>query len=143
MSMPGTAPARRCPASRASCRIRRFRAPRSSTRPPLGDITGDGRPDIVSPTAEFDDNPSAPATPGGGAAGGFSNFLTNVLANVLGGSGRVYALDHNGSVLPGWPTKPNGIVPDALPLVGPGVDHVLGNIDSDPRARGDRQRRVG
>ncbi len=98
----------------------------------LGDITGDGRPDIVSPTAEFDDNPSAPATPGGGAVGGFSNFLTNVLANALGGSGRVYALDRNGSVLPGWPTKPNGIVPDALPFVGPGVDHVLGNIDSDP-----------
>jgi hypothetical protein len=99
----------------------------------LGDVSGDGKLDIVTPTQEFDDNPSAPQTPGGtGAAGGFSNFLTNVLANVLGGSGRVYAVDRDGNVLPGWPTAPNGIVPDALPFVGPGVDHVLANVDSDP-----------
>jgi hypothetical protein len=98
----------------------------------LGDISGDGKLDIVTPTQEFDDNPSAPQTPGGGAAGGFSNFLTNLLANVLGGSGRVYAVDRNGDVLPGWPTSPNGIVPDALPFVGPGVDHVLANVDGDP-----------
>jgi hypothetical protein len=103
------------------------------TTPALGDITGDGRPDIVSPTQEFDANPSAPQTPGGGAVGGFGNFLTNVLANVLGGSGRVYALDRNGNTLPGWPTKPNGIVPDALPFVGPGVDHILANVDNDPQ----------
>jgi hypothetical protein len=37
-----------------------------------------------------------------------------------------------GSVLPGWPTTPSGIVPDALPLVGPGVDHILANVDGDP-----------
>jgi len=98
----------------------------------LGDVTGDGEIDIVTPTQEFDDNPSAPQTPGGGAAGGFSNILTNILANVLGGSGRVYALDRNGNDLPGWPTAPNGIVPDALPFVGPGVDHVLANVDGDP-----------
>jgi hypothetical protein len=51
---------------------------------------------------------------------------------VLGGSGRVYAVDRDGNVLPGWPTAPNGIVPDALPFVGPGVDHVLANVDTDP-----------
>jgi Subtilase family/FG-GAP-like repeat len=98
----------------------------------LGDVSGDGKIDIVTPTQEFDDNPSAPETPGGGAAGGFSNILTNFLANVLGGSGRVYAVDRNGNTLPGWPTAPNGIVPDALPFVGPGVDHVLANVDNDP-----------
>jgi hypothetical protein len=102
------------------------------TTPAVGDITGDGKPDIVSPTQEFDDNPSAPQTPGEGAGGGFSNFLTNLLANVLGGSGRVYALDRHGSLLPGWPIKPNGIVPDALPFVGPGVDQILANVDNDP-----------
>jgi hypothetical protein len=103
------------------------------TTPAVGDITGDGSPDIVTPTQEFDANPSAPQTPGEGAVGGFANILTNVLANVLGGSGRVYALDHSGNVLPGWPTKPNGIVPDALPFVGPGVDHILANVDGDPQ----------
>ena len=36
-------------------------------------------------------------------------------------------------MLPGWPTHPNGIVPDALPFVGPGVDHVLANVDGDPQ----------
>jgi hypothetical protein len=102
------------------------------TTPALGDITGDGEPDIVSPTQEFDDNPSAPPTPGGGAVGGFSNILTQVLANAIGGSGRVYALDRNANVLPGWPTQPNGAVPDALPFVGPGVDHILANVDGDP-----------
>ena len=33
----------------------------------LGDVDGDGSIDIVTPTQEFDDNPSAPETPGGGA----------------------------------------------------------------------------
>ena len=33
----------------------------------LGDVSGDGKVDIVTPTQEFDDNPSAPETPGGGA----------------------------------------------------------------------------
>ena len=98
----------------------------------VGDITGDGEPEIVTPTQEFDDNPAAPQTPGAGAGGLFSNILTNILANVLGGSGRVYALDADGTTLPGWPTSPGGILPDALPLVAPGVDHVLGNVDTDP-----------
>jgi len=96
----------------------------------VGNITGDEKPEIVVPTAEFDDNASAPDPPSG--LGGFGNILTNVLANAAGGSGRVYALDTSGNILPGWPTRPNGFVPDALPLVGPGVDHVLGNVDGDP-----------
>ena len=69
------------------------------------------------------------------------NILTNILANVLGGSGRVYALDRNGNVLPGWPTAPNGIVPDALPFVGPGRGPRPRERRHRPRARGDRQRR--
>ena len=96
----------------------------------LGNITGGGGPEIVSPTQEFDDNPGAPPTTGGG--GLFGNVLTNVLANVLGGSGRTYAINSTGSILPGWPTTPTGVIPDALPLVGPGVDHVLANVDADP-----------
>jgi hypothetical protein len=100
------------------------------TTPAVGDITGDGTPDIVTPTQEFDDNPGAPPTnPSGGL---FGNILTNFLANVLGGSGRTYALDAGGNTLSGWPINPSGIVPDALPLVGPGVDHIMANVDSDP-----------
>ncbi len=100
----------------------------------VGNIAGDSRPEIVVPTAEFDPNPTAPGAPAGPVdlAGTIRGGVTNILANALGGSGRVYALGANGSVLPGWPIKPNGAVPDALPLVGPGVDHVLANVDSDP-----------
>ena len=110
--------------------------------PAVGDITGDGKPDIVVP----DDRSSTTTRrlrrrPAEGGVGGFGNFLTNVLANVLGGSGRVYALDRNGNTLPGWPTKPNGIVPDALPFVGPGRRPHHGQRRRRPGARGDRQRR--
>jgi subtilase family protein len=116
----------------------------------LGDIAGDGKPEIVTPTAELEctiafdptdpaslaDYPLCPAagnvTPQPGL-GGFGAFLTNVLANFLGGSGRVYAVDSGGNVLSGWPTKPQGIVPDALPLVGPGEDHIMANVDNDPQ----------
>ena len=53
-------------------------------------------------------------------------------------------------MLPGWPAKPNGAVPDALPLVGPGVEHAMANVDGDPQlevignvASGDVQVRDG
>jgi hypothetical protein len=98
--------------------------------PAVGDINGDGKPEIVVPTNEFDPNPAAASTPSAGT-GLFGNVLTNVLSNVLGGSGRIYALDNHGNVLPGWPMKPNGIVPDALPFVGPGVDQILADVNGD------------
>ena len=120
-------------------------SPRSSTRPALdgaeiittaaaGNIAGDARPEIVVSTSEFDPNPAAPGTPTGplDLAGAFRGGLTNILANALGGSGRTYALGANGAVLPGWPIVQNGVMPDALPLVGPGVDQVLANVDADP-----------
>ena len=100
----------------------------------IGNIAGDDRPEIVVPTAEFDADPTAPGAPTGplDLAGAIRGGVTNILANAIGGSGRTYALGANGAVLPGWPIKPSGAVPDALPLVGPGVDHVLANVDSDP-----------
>jgi Subtilase family len=105
------------------------------TTPAVGDITGDSRPEIVTPTAEFDPNPSAPGAPSGPTdlPGLLQGGLINILANAIGGSGRTYALDAHGHVLPGWPIKPNGAVPDALPLVAPSYDHVLGNLDGDPK----------
>ncbi len=117
------------------------------TAPAVGDITGDGRPELVTPTQEFDDNAQAPE---GDLPSLLRSGLTNILANAAGGSGRTYALDASGHVLPGWPVKPNGAVPDALPLVGPGVEHAMADVDGDRQlevignvASGDVQVREG
>ena len=100
----------------------------------VGNITGDAKPEIVSPTNEVDDSAATPGSPTGpfDALGAFRGLVINILSNAIGGSGRVYALNSAGTILPGFPTKPNGALPDALPFVGPGADQVLGNVDADP-----------
>ena len=101
------------------------------TTPAVGDIAGDSRAEIVTPTQEFD--PAQPPDSEDDLPDLLTGGLQNLLANTAGGSGRTYAVDASGEVLPGWPVEPSGLVPDALPLVGPGVDHVLGNLDGDPQ----------
>ena len=61
------------------------------------------------------------------------NILTNILANVLGGSGRVYALDRNGerAARAGRPRR-TASCRTRCRSSGPGVDHVLANVDGDP-----------
>ena len=141
-STPGTAAATRCRASRRSCATRASRGAEIITTRGARRHHRRRQARHRHAHAGVRRQPVRARRPRAAARPAASrNFLTNVLANVLGGSGRVYALDRNGNMLPGWPTAPNGIVPDALPFVGPGVDHVLANVDSDPRARGDRQRR--
>ena len=49
-------------------------------------------------------------------------------------------LGAGGAVLRGWPIVPNGVVPDALPLVGPGGGPGARERGRRPAARGDRQR---
>jgi hypothetical protein len=93
-----------------------------------GDIDGDGKPELVVPTAEVSDPLQQPE---GDVAGSIRNVVTTVLANAIGGSGRTYAVSSEGKILKGWPAKPGGAVPDALPLVGPGVDYALGDVDGD------------
>jgi hypothetical protein len=93
-----------------------------------GDIDGDGKPELVVPTAEIDDPIQQPE---GDVAGAIRNGVTTILSNAIGKTGRTYAVSAEGRILPGWPAKPNGAVPDALPLVGPGVDYALGDVDGD------------
>jgi hypothetical protein len=104
------------------------------TTPAVGELVPGGRPEIVTATQEFDEDPTAPACDDVPTCllGGF----TQILANALGGSGRTYAVGHDEAdgkwkVLPGWPISPNGAVPDALPFVAPGIEHVLGDVDAD------------
>jgi Subtilase family/FG-GAP-like repeat len=78
--------------------------------PAIGDLDGDGRPDVVEGTAEV--YGSAPDT-----------------------TGRVYAFDARGRRLPGWPIKPPAPSADVLPLAGEGVpmSPVLADVDGDGR----------
>ncbi|HEY7630145.1 MAG TPA: S8 family serine peptidase [Thermoleophilaceae bacterium] len=98
-----------------------------------GDINGDGNPEVVAPTNELGPggDASEPTPAPGNVAGAIGQVVTNALANAIGATGRVYAVDHSGHILSGWPIKPGGLQPDALPFVGPGVDHVLADVNGD------------
>lgn len=76
--------------------------------PAIGDLDGDGSPDVVHGTAE-----AYGATPLG--------------------SGRAYAWDARGRPLPGWPVQPGALAPDSIPLVGEGVpmSPLLADTDGD------------
>ncbi len=93
----------------------------------VGDIDGDGKNDIVAPTAEL----ASTQNPSTIDQNEFRGLAITLLSNAIGGSGRTYAVNSKGALLPGWPVKPNGAVPDALPLVGPGVDTAMGDVDGD------------
>jgi hypothetical protein len=76
--------------------------------PAVGDIDGDGEPDVVEASAEV--YGSAPQT-----------------------TGRVYAWNARGEPKPGWPIKPPGLAADAIPIAGEGTpaSPALADVDSD------------
>jgi subtilisin family serine protease len=76
--------------------------------PAIGDLDGDGSPDVVEGTAE--------------AYGSTPNT-----------SGRVYAFDVHGQPLPGWPVDPPALAADSIPLAGQGVPDSpsLADVDGD------------
>ncbi len=76
--------------------------------PAIGDLDGDGKPDVVEGTAES--YGSTPDT-----------------------SGRVYAFDRRGKTLPGWPVSAPGLATNSIPLAGEGVPDSpsLADVDGD------------
>ena len=78
--------------------------------PAIGDLNGDGRPDVVEGTAEaYGSTPTM--------------------------SGRVYAFSAKGKRLPGWPVSVPGVAVNSIPLAGQGVpmSPVLADVDGDHR----------
>ncbi|MEA2124876.1 MAG: hypothetical protein QOI80_1658, partial [Solirubrobacteraceae bacterium] len=78
--------------------------------PAIGDLDGDGHPDVVEGTAE-------------------------VYGSTPNTEGRVYAFDGAGKRLAGWPIKPPALAADAIPLAGEGtpMSPVLADVDGDGR----------
>jgi len=96
----------------------------------VGDIDGDDKPDIVVATNEVAESECDPPPGFEGPAGTFACLAQNV-ATGQGTTGRVYAVNGQGDFLDNWPISPSGLLPDVLPFVGPGVDHVLGDVSDD------------
>src|SRR5918992_1269700 len=91
--------------------------------PAVGDLTGDGRPEIVVGTNE-EYSVDAPGEGGLNA----DNVEMRVLEQLAGATGvldpahsRVYALAADGSVLEGWPAKIGKLTAELLPIVGEGI----------------------
>jgi hypothetical protein len=91
--------------------------------PAVGDLTGDGRPEIVVGTNEE----YAVNAPGEGGLNA-DNVEMRVLEQAAGATGvldpahsRVYALDARGNQLAGWPAKIGKLTAELLPVVGEGI----------------------
>ncbi|MEA2465996.1 MAG: hypothetical protein QOJ57_122, partial [Thermoleophilaceae bacterium] len=89
----------------------------------VGDLNGDKVDDIVAGSNETY-----------GASSGDDVSFGGILGQASGKSTRVYALDGKvGEPLPGWPISIGALIPDVLPLIGPGADPAILNVGGQPK----------
>ena len=108
-------------------------APRSSRRAALGDITGDGRARHRHPDPGVRRQPVRAADAGGARrrASATSSPTSSPTCSAAAAA-RTRSTRGGDTCFRAGRRRPNGVVPDALPLVGPGVDHMMANVDGDP-----------
>src|SRR5204862_6226098 len=117
----------------------------SINTPVVADLAGDGHLEVVIETNEvykasgnanqfFPNEQNNPTSVPGLNTG---TVLAAAFA-AAGGSGRIYALHHDGNLHPGgpfvggWPVKLDGLAIDILPLIGPGHNVAVGDMDPSP-----------
>jgi len=117
----------------------------SINTPVVADLDGDGHPEILIETNEVYDAtgdasqffPSDQGTPTSVPGLNTGTVLAAAFAQA-GGSGRVYAVHHDGTqhaggpFVAGWPLKLDGLAIDVLPLIGPGHNLAVGDLDPSP-----------
>jgi Thrombospondin type 3 repeat/FG-GAP-like repeat len=114
----------------------------SINTPAVADINGDTFLDVIVATNEVYGGSSP-----GGIEEAIRQGLINLAAGQAGGSSRLYAVHHDGTAhdgnpaddggmvvdsdafLTGWPVTLNSLSPELLPLVEPGVDAIVANVD--------------
>src|SRR5207249_9836136 len=70
--------------------------------------------------------------------GGKTGTVLAAAFAAAGGAGRIYALHHDGTMhagrpfVAGWPVKLDGLAIDILPLIGPGHNVAVGDMDPSP-----------
>src|SRR5437867_3623113 len=117
----------------------------SINTPVLADLDGDGHLEVVIETNEVykatgdasqffpNDQGNPPSIPGLNTGTGLAAAFA-----AAGGSGRIYALQHDGNLhsggpfVPGWPVKLDGLAINILPLIGPGHNVAVGDLDPSP-----------
>src|SRR2546428_674939 len=135
-------------------------SPTTTSRPAIGDLDHDGYPEIVYANIEGDvyvfrhDGTPFPGFPvrinPAFSAPVLRTNTNHVKTGILGspvlaaafaaagGSGRIYALQHDGTLhsggpfVPGWPVKLDGLAINILPLIGPGHNVAVGDLDPSP-----------
>ena len=98
--------------------------------PAIGDINADGFPDVVVATNEIYGGSNS-----SDIQEAIRNGLLNLAAGTVGNSSRLYAIHHDGDAHPGgpflagWPVSLGSLDANLLPLVEPGVDAIIADVD--------------